>query len=526
MKNLEERKTNLFWSLKSRRMHVIILLMFGWGIMAFTRHQLGISLPCMLNSTAIEEGSLNKYEENFNQIENDKKCLKNNNVKNISYFVDKKIVVDYGGTFNWSYDQQNLVISGTYFGSLLTVLPAGYLSDKISSKNMMIYGSIVYILTSVTFPYLVMTFGYLPGFITRFIMGLGEGMLLPASSSILSKWFTNSEKPLASTLLTSGNQIATFIGNPLAAFFCQSSIGWSGTFYTCGIILFIWIIFWYYFIQNSPDTAKWISINEKEYLEKETGFEKIKKENKKNFKIPWKNILTSSALYCTIPCYFFGNMYGVFLSMYLPLFYKEKLYVNVMNNGFMTAVPTIIQMIVKILWSSYIGKLQKKNCITSNTSVKISQLVSGILLPVGLIMVDLTLDCTNPWITVIYICIANCGYGIATSGYTVSIISMAPAVTGMLSGITNTAAILSRISTPFIFSLLKKTKIINVWKGAFYGIAISWFISSLIFIKWGVGEAQEWGIIKNIPESENTNKTMVSLNSETTSINSTTNISK
>uniref|UniRef100_A0A0K0E3Y0 MFS domain-containing protein n=1 Tax=Strongyloides stercoralis TaxID=6248 RepID=A0A0K0E3Y0_STRER len=520
---MERKKSSSFWSFKSRRMHVIILLMFGWGIMAFTRHQLGISLPCMLNSTAIEEASSNKSNKNdinLDELENAKECLKINNVKNISYFIDKKIVIDYGGTFNWTYNQQDLVISGTYFGSIITVLPAGYFSDKISPRNIMIYGSIIYIITSISFPKLVIAFGYLPGFITRFIMGLGEGMLLPASSSMLSRWFPNSEKPLASTLLTVGNQMATFIGNPLAAFFCKSSIGWSGTFYTCGIVLFIWIILWYYFVQNSPSTAKWISINEKEYLEKETGFRLIKKEKNKKFKIPWKSFLTSSAFYCTFPCFFFGNMHGVFLSMYLPLYYKEKLYVDVVNNGFMSAVPTIIQMIVKIIWSSCTERLQKKNYITSNTSVKVSQIVSSILLPVGLIMVDSTLDCTNPWITVIYICIANCGYGIATSGYLTSIISMAPAITGLLSGITNIAAITSRILTPFIFSFIRKTKIIDVWSGIFYGIAINWFISSLIFIYWGVGEAQEWGIIKDTTETESITETNESLKSKTTSISS------
>ena len=65
-----------------------------------------------------------------------------------------------------------------------------------------------------------------------------QGMMYPPICSLVPHWFLNYERSTTVSFFSSGNQIASILGNPMAAFFCtqkQWIDGWPLIFYACGI---------------------------------------------------------------------------------------------------------------------------------------------------------------------------------------------------------------------------------------------------------------------------------------------------
>ncbi|CEF61982.1 Sialin [Strongyloides ratti] len=495
---MKKKSQNSFINFKRRRFQVTILLMIGICAISYTRTNIGITMTCMVNSTAIT------YIDNNNIL---KKTIINTNIpdkcKNTNYLNStKSSVTDYGGTFIWNQQIQNLIFSGTFWGSLITVLPAGFLADRTSPKNLLFYAAISYSICSATFPYLAKHFGYIPVIISRFIMGLGEGCLPPAFNSIIANWIPTSEKAIALSIVTTGIQISGTIGNPISAYLCASPLKWDSVFYLCSITLLLWSLFWSIFVQNRYNKAKWLSENEKEYLDNNMNIQKSNK-IRKQFSIPWIDMVTSLPFLSVMSCKIVANIFTVFITMYLPTFFKETLYLNIIDNGFYSSLPFVAQGFVKISWSMFVGKLQKDGKLNSTQTVKLSQFISGIIVLLGLSILPFVIDCTKPYQALLFVILTSSGFGISASGFLTSHIIIAPAMIGVITGISTIAAIFGRISTPWIIYFLKITGTPKDWNLISWIIGSLWFLTSLFFTIFGSGEPQKWGNFEDTNNNDN-----------------------
>ncbi|VDM59488.1 unnamed protein product [Angiostrongylus costaricensis] len=87
---------------------------------------------------------------------------------------------------------------------------------------------------SVLVPLFAEQFGPFGVIILRFLMGVGEGMMIPGINGMITGWIPLHEKSTAAALLTSGNQLAGISGNPIAAEFCASTFRWPAVFIASG----------------------------------------------------------------------------------------------------------------------------------------------------------------------------------------------------------------------------------------------------------------------------------------------------
>uniref|UniRef100_A0A0K0F3T3 Sialin (inferred by orthology to a human protein) n=1 Tax=Strongyloides venezuelensis TaxID=75913 RepID=A0A0K0F3T3_STRVS len=464
--------------------------MIGICLFFFARTNLGLSMVCMVNSTAVNlENSHFNYTKS---LEIPDKCLKDDKTNG-----GQEKAKDYGGTFNWNVNIQNMILSGNFYGAIITIVPAGILADRSSPKNLLLLSATLFLITSALFPYLAYNYGYVPLIASRIIMGLGEGISSPAFNHILSNWIPKSESPVAISIYTSGVQVAGFIGNPVTAYFCDSSFGWVGVFYLLSVCLIMWSLLWSLTVKNKFHKDKWMHENERNYLEanmtnhKNKGF-------KKNFSIPWMSMITSLPLLSTLICNFFAMMYNFFVTMYLPTYFKDTLYVSIMDNGFYSSLPFIAQCVSKIGWGYLMTHLQREKIVTSTQSVKLSQAVSGVGVAIGFYALPFLNDCTKPYLSVGCFLWVSAFFGVCASGFLVSHIILAPAIVGLISSLFNVTAVIGAIASPWIVSLLKDPNNPESWNSVLYVLGTLWLLSSIIFVIFGSGEPQPWGIIKEV----------------------------
>ncbi|VDK70161.1 unnamed protein product [Gongylonema pulchrum] len=101
--------------------------------------------------------------------------------------------------------------------------------DWLGATRTVQAGAVVNVVGSLLTPYVSRNVGALGVIIIRFLMGCGQGVLVPCMSVLIAHWFPVSEKSTAVAIATTGNQLNNWahIGRALASFgIQQKGVGW------------------------------------------------------------------------------------------------------------------------------------------------------------------------------------------------------------------------------------------------------------------------------------------------------------
>jgi MFS family permease len=92
--------------------------------------------------------------------------------------------------------------------------------------------------------------------INRFVLGLSEGGILPATVVLMRSWFTQGERARANLALL-GTPIAAAIGNALCGL-AVSAVGWRWMFVVTAVPTLLWLLVWWWAIDDDPSQATWL----------------------------------------------------------------------------------------------------------------------------------------------------------------------------------------------------------------------------------------------------------------------------
>lgn len=112
-----------------------------------------------------------------------------------------------------------------------------------------------------------------------------------------------------------GNYAGTVVSMPLSGLF-STHFGWESVFYIFGAIGLIWFIMWTIIVRKSPQDDPFISEEEKSYIMHKLGT----KLNEKPPPVPWRSIMTSTAVYAVIVSHCAENWGFYTLLTQLPTF--------------------------------------------------------------------------------------------------------------------------------------------------------------------------------------------------------------
>ena len=77
----------------------------------------------------------------------------------------------------------------------------------------------------------------------RFLLGIGEAGNWPAGVKVVSEWFPERERALASGLFNSGSAVGAILAPPIVAFVLLR-LGWQAAFVLVGVSGFLWLAVW------------------------------------------------------------------------------------------------------------------------------------------------------------------------------------------------------------------------------------------------------------------------------------------
>jgi MFS family permease len=232
-----------------------------------------------------------------------------------------------------------------FFGYLFLQVPGSLLAQKWSAKRF-ITGALILWGACAMATALVQNLTQL--LVLRFLLGFVEGGVSPATMILLTKWFPLGERSRANALWYLCIPVASIITAPVSGWIL-THYDWRMLFLIEGAPALVWAAVWWWLIDDSPNTAKWISPAERDYLETTMAAERraLKAE------VPTlgavlhnRNVILLLALFCFLQVGFYG--YG----LWLPTIVKALSQGTMMQVGWISAIPWICAMIGSLVISA------------------------------------------------------------------------------------------------------------------------------------------------------------------------------
>lgn len=187
------------------------------------------------------------------------------------------------------------MLSSFYWGYVLTQIPGGIIAERFGGKHTMGLGMLSTAILTLLIP-LSVDIGDATGLIIlRVLMGLGEGVTLPALNVMLSQWTPPEQRSKTGSFV--------YVGAPIGVVFTSAMSGlilkyypWPIVFYFYGALGMIWYVLWLLICYNTPTEHPFISDSEANFL-KESLSEHVHKDAPP---VPWRRMLTSMPLWALV----------------------------------------------------------------------------------------------------------------------------------------------------------------------------------------------------------------------------------
>ena len=153
--------------------------------------------------------------------------------------------------------------AGVFFwGFLLLQIPGGYLAERWSAKR---FVSVLLVLWGICAMGcgLVRSWGEFRTM--RFLLGVAEGGVWPATIVLLSHWFPRGERARANAYWMLCLPVAVVISSPLSGWIL-GRWDWRVLLIAEGGLPILWLVVWWWFIDDHPHEARWISLEERDFL--------------------------------------------------------------------------------------------------------------------------------------------------------------------------------------------------------------------------------------------------------------------
>jgi len=363
-------------------------------------------------------------------------------------------------------------------------IPSGVLLDRFGSKK--VYG--IALLAWGVLSFLQGFVGSVPAvvgvvalFALRFLLGLAASPVFPGNARIVSAWFPNSERGVATAVFASAQYFSLVIFYPLIGWVTHS-FGWRWVFFLTGIIGIGLAGAWPRIIYGPMDHPR-ITTAERDRIERGGAMVWMDQPRASDQPIAssrWRYVTRLLRSRMMVGIYigqaFLTTVTWFFLTWF-PLYLVEARGMPVVKAGVVATVPAVFGFLGAMTGGALSDHLLRRGCSLSRA--RKTPIVLGMLLStsiVGCVYVR------GVWPVIALMSLAVFGRGFATMGWTV-IADVAPReAAGLSGGLFNTFSNLSGIVTPIAIGYIVQRT--GSYDGAliFIGLTALLAISSFVFV--------------------------------------------
>ncbi|XP_015062082.1 ascorbate transporter, chloroplastic [Solanum pennellii] len=375
--------------------------------------------------------------------------------------------------FNWNSATVGLIQSSFFWGYLLTQIVGGIWADKLGGKVVLGFGVVWWSIATVLTPFAA-RLGLPFLLVVRALMGIGEGVAMPAMNNMLSKWIPVSERSRSLALVYSGMYLGSVTGLAFSPILIQK-FGWPSVFYSFGSLGSIWFALWLTKAYSTPKDDPELSEQEKRLILDGS----VSKEPVTN--IPWKLILSKAPVWALIISHFCHNWGTFILLTWMPTYYSQVLKFNLTESGLFCVLPWLTMAVFANLGGWIADTLVSKGF--SITSVRKIMQSIGFLGP-AFFLTQLS-HVKTPAFAVLCMACSQGSDAFSQSGLYSNHQDIGPRYAGVLLGLSNTAGVLAGVfGTAATGYILQK----GSWDDVFKVAVVLYIIGTLVWNFFSTGE--------------------------------------
>lgn len=235
-------------------------------------------------------------------------------------YLDRVNISIAGSEIQKSFDLTNMqlgyVFSAFVIGYALFQAPGGRLSDRFGPRLIIMLGVLWWGLFT-TFTTMVpagLGVSIVMLVIVRFLLGLGEAVVYPASNRLVAAWIPSGERGVANGFIFAGVGAGAGITPPLITFILLHW-GWRWSFYVCALIGLVAGALWYWLARDNPKDHPWITEKELDYIE--AGLPAASVKQGQNQALTWGAIVSNrSMIFVSLSYFAYGYVAYIFFTWF------------------------------------------------------------------------------------------------------------------------------------------------------------------------------------------------------------------
>lgn len=250
------------------------------------------------------------------------------------------------------------IFSAFVFGYALAQAPAGRLADRWGPRWAITAGVVWWGIFTTAITLLSPTAGaslvLLMG--ARFLLGIGEAVVYPASNRLVAAWIPSQERGLANGIIFAGVGFGAGVTPPLVTWL-MTNFGWRSAFWASAGLGIAAGFVWYIIARDTPAQHPWVGPREAKYIA--SGLPPSSRVDAPP--LAWQRILTNSAVWLMSFSYFaYGYAAYIFFTWFF-IYLNEVRKVDLHRSALYTMLPFIAMAIASPLGGVISDALTKSN---------------------------------------------------------------------------------------------------------------------------------------------------------------------
>ena len=326
-----------------------------------------------------------------------------------------------------------------FFGYVLLQIPGGYWATRWSARK-------IIALFLISWGACAVGCGLARSFrqfeVMRFLLGVAESGVFPATLVLLANWFPRSERARANAYWTLCQPLAVAASAPFTGWLL-GAYGWQQMLILEGMLPFLWLPLWWFCISDHPREARWISAEERRYLE--TSLQQEAAELERSKPIACWTAFRQPAVLVLIAMYFMQNCAAYGCMTFFTSSLKGKGFSG-LQYGILFGIPYALTAIVMVLNSWHSDRTRERR-----GHVALVYCLSGISLILSVSLQG------HFWLSYALICLAIPGPFAAMGPFwAIPSETLPRGVMGMVVGLVNAFGNLGGFVGPYITGWLKQ----------------------------------------------------------------------
>jgi MFS family permease len=326
-----------------------------------------------------------------------------------------------------------------FFGYVLLQIPGGHWAARWSARKVISLCLIGWGISAIGCS-LARTFRQFEA--ARFLLGMAESGVFPAMLVLLANWFPRSERARANAYWNLCQPLAV-VASALLTGALLKKCGWRMVLALEGLLPFVWLPVWWFFIRDRPQEAKWLSEGERDYLERTLRQETDVLEPPQALSLREKFCQPFVLILIAINFLHNSLAYGCMAFFTSSL---EGRGFSALQHGLLFAFPYTFTAVLMVLVSRHSDKFNERRM-----HVALTYVVSGLSL---IFSVSL---CHHFWMSYGFLCLSIPGPSVALAPFWAIPSETLPRSTrGAVMGLVNACGNLGGFAGPFLAGWLKR----------------------------------------------------------------------